>query len=534
MGGFRSRSESARAQASSGESQPRSQGTSRRGKNTGRNPRNTTDTRATGYQQRRPDERKKKAKKHGSGDAARDVVLTVLQDVTLNDAFANLILPKEIARRRLDTRDAAFATELTYGCLRSTGLLDAIIALAAGRPVSKIDSVVLDALRLGTYQLLYTRVSDHAALNTTVNLVKANGAEQAAGFTNGVLRTVTRTPKEEWISRAAATEAGDALGELALRHAHPRWIAAAFAASLGEDPTGDDLPETTAALAADNSRPTVHLAARPGQISAEELALITGGELGQWSPYAVYLNEGAPGELAPVTDGLASVQDEGSQLIALATAQAPLAPGITDAGRWLDLCAGPGGKTAFLASWAVGDDAHVDAVEVAEHRAQLVANTCRDLPVTVHTGDGRKLSAIANLDLPANGFDRILVDAPCTGLGALRRRPEARWRKTPSDVAPLVALQRELLTSALDAVRAGGVVVYSTCSPHQAETVEVVRLVAKSTGAELLDAPALFPDLRDTGEAPFIQLWPHRHGTDAMFIAVLRKPLASEPQTDTE
>src|SRR5690606_30713122 len=252
-----------------------------------------------------------------------------------------------------------------------------------------------------------------------------------------------------------------------------------------------------------------------GDITAEELALVTGGEEGRWSPYAVYLDGGDPARLEPVREGMAAVQDEGSQLMALALTRAPLDG--PDGGRWLDLCAGPGGKAALLGSLAAIDGFESDAVEPAEHRAELVRKSTRDLPVRVHVTDGRDSGLTP-------GYDRVLVDAPCTGLGALRRRPEARWRRRPDDVRDLVRLQRELLTAAWDLVRPGGVVVYSTCSPHLSETVSVVADFLRRTDAEQLDTRELLPGVTDVGDGPAAQLWPHRHGTDAMFLAALRKP----------
>ncbi|NKR29851.1 rRNA small subunit methyltransferase B, partial [Rhodococcus hoagii] len=215
--------------------------------------------------------------------------------------------------------------------------------------------------------------------------------------------------------------------------------------------------------------------------------------------------------------GLAGVQDEG-QLVARALTLAPLEG--PDTGRWLDLCAGPGGKAALLGALVGIDGGRLDAVEPAEHRADLVRKTTRDLPVDVHVADGRE----PGLD---GGYDRILVDAPCTGLGALRRRPEARWRRQPSDVSGLVKLQRELLASALQLVRPGGVVLYSTCSPHVSETVAVVADAVRRHGAVALDTRELVPGVPNLGDGPGVQLWPHRHGTDAMFMAALRRPLES-------
>jgi 16S rRNA (cytosine967-C5)-methyltransferase len=162
----------------------------------------------------------------------------------------------------------------------------------------------------------------------------------------------------------------------------------------------------------------------------------------------------------------------------------------------------------------------LDAVEKAPHRARLVEQTTEGLPVTVHVGDGRQP---ASLGFAAGSFDRILVDAPCTGLGSLRRRPESRWRRQPSDVGELTKLQRELLLAAVDLARPGGVIGYVVCSPHLSETVGVVADVVRRTGVTALDARESFPGVPDLGDGPYVQLWPHRQGTDAMFCALLRK-----------
>ncbi len=248
--------------------------------------------------------------------------------------------------------------------------------------------------------------------------------------------------------------------------------------------------------------------------------------VGAYSPYAVYLPEGPPGDIESVIRGQAHVQDEGSQLVAAALADTPLAIGATggDGETWLDLCAGPGGKAALLGSLAAQRGARLTAVEVAPHRARLVDQAVADLPVDVVCADGRLVGS--HEALPEGGFDRVLVDAPCTGLGSLRRRPESRWRRQPSDLPPLTRLQRELLSSAVRALRPGGVVAYVTCSPHLVETrVSVAETVRRSESTvELVDARAVLPaGMPDLGSGPTVQLWPHRHGTDAMFLALLRR-----------
>ncbi|MGU3294510.1 RsmB/NOP family class I SAM-dependent RNA methyltransferase [Williamsia sp. M5A3_1d] len=447
-------------------------------------------------------------------DPVRAVARDVLRAVRERDSYANLVLPALLRERKITGRDAALATELAYGTCRSAGMLDEIIAAAAGRPVADIDGTVLDVLRLGAYQLLRTRIGAHAAVSTSVDLIRSEAGQGPAGFCNAVLRKISQRDEDLWTDELAPTMADDLVGHLAFRYAHPRWIAEVFAEALSGPDTPVRAGELQAALAADDERPLVHLVARPGLITAEELASATGGDIGAFSPYCVYLPGGDPGALDAVREHLAGVQDEGSQLVARALTVAEVDG--PDTGRWLDLCAGPGGKAALIGAVADIDGATLDAVEPSDHRATLVRQSVDGLPVTVHVADGRSSGLTP-------GYDRVLVDAPCTGLGSLRRRPEARWRRQPADVPELVALQRQLLTAALDLVRPGGVVLYSTCSPHPAETVGVVDAVVADTGARVLDARPLVP-VDDVGDGPHVQLWPHRQGTDAMFLAALTRP----------
>lgn len=454
----------------------------------------------------RPNQRKPQRRK--PLDAARGAAFDVVRAVTERDAYANLALPALLAERGISGLDAAFATELAYGTCRSLGLLDAVIAAAAGRPVERIDPILLDLLRLGSYQLLRTRVDAHAAVDTTVEQAAIEYDTARAGFVNGVLRTISARDEASWVAELAPPAATDPVGHIAFAHAHPRWIAQAFADALGAD-----AGELGALLTSDDERPLVHLAARPGALTATELAAAVDGTAGRFSPYAVYLPGGDPGALAPVRDGRAQVQDEGSQLVARALTLAPVAG---DTGAWLDMCAGPGGKTALLASLAAPSGARVTAIEPTAHRADLVERNTRGLDVELLRVDGRESG------LAAGSFDRVLVDAPCTGLGALRRRPEARWRRQPGDVPALAKLQRELLASAIALTRPGGVVLYSTCSPHLAETVGVVADALRRHPVEAVDARPMFDPAGDLGPGPYVQLWPHRHGTDAMFAACLQ------------
>lgn len=449
-------------------------------------------------------------------DPARQAAFDVLRAVSTRDSYANLALPALLRERGIAGRDAAFATELTYGTLRARGLLDAVIAHAADRAPEAIDPVLLDLLRLGTYQLLRTRVEPHAAVSTTVDAAKVEFDPARAGFVNAVLRKITQKDQSSWMELLAPDKRTDPVGHAAFVHAHPRWIAQSFVDALGAD-----AGELDAVLAADDARPAVHLTALPTRLTAADLAGQVDGETGRFSPYAVYLPGGDPGQLTAVRDGAALVQDEGSQLVARALTRAPVRG--TDGGRWLDLCAGPGGKTALIAAIGAERGATLTAIEPGSARADLVEANTRGLGVEVLRRDGRTPANGGPDELPplTPGFDRVLVDAPCTGLGALRRRPEARWRRQPGDVAQLTKLQRELLASAIELTRPGGVVLYSTCSPHLAETVGVVGNAHRKHNVTVLDARELFESVDHLGPGPYVQLWPHRHGTDAMFVAAL-------------
>ena len=294
-------------------------------------------------------------------DPARQAAFDVLRAVSEKDSYANLALPALLRDRGITGRDAAFATELTYGTCRARGLLDAIIGAAAGRSPDNIDPVLLDLLRLGTYQLMRTRVEPHAAVSTTVEQAGIEFDSVRAGFVNGVLRNISRRDEQSWVEELAPDAATDPVGHAAFVHAHPRWIAQAFVDALGVD-----AGQLNALLASDDERPAVHLAARPGVLTAGELAEQVDGTVGRYSPYAVYLSGGDPGQLAPIRDGAALVQDEGSQLVARALTLAELDG--PDAGRWLDLCAGPGGKTALLAALAGDGRRHRRRTHTAPRR----------------------------------------------------------------------------------------------------------------------------------------------------------------------
>ncbi|MGA5274840.1 RsmB/NOP family class I SAM-dependent RNA methyltransferase [Streptomyces cellulosae] len=470
-------------------------------------------------QPRRP-RRPAKPYRRPKKDPVRILAFEALRAVDERDAYANLVLPPLLRKAResegpekFDARDAALATELVYGTLRRQGTYDAIIAACVDRPLREVDPPVLDVLSLGAHQLLGTRIPTHAAVSATVELARVVLGDGRAKFVNAVLRKIAQDDLDGWLERVAPPYDEDPEDHLAVVHSHPRWVVSALWDSLGGGRAGvEEL------LRADNERPEVTLVARPGRATTDELLTEEAAVPGRWSPYAVRLTEGGePGAVPAVAEGRAGVQDEGSQLVALALAAAPVEG--TDR-RWLDACAGPGGKAALLGALAAERGAVLLASEKQPHRAGLVAKALAGNPgpYQVVAADGTRPP------WRPGSFDRVLVDVPCTGLGALRRRPEARWRRRPEDLDGFAPLQRGLLRTALESVRVGGVVGYATCSPHLAETRAVVaELLKQFPDAELIDARPLLPEVPDLGDGPDIQLWPHLHGTDAMYLALLRR-----------
>lgn len=478
--------------------------------------------------QRRQESRRQAPRREGGGKPGpRDVALEVLTEVDEADAYANLLLPSRLRRAGLDPRDSSLATELTYGTLRGLGLYDAVAARAADRHPADLDPRTASAVRMGVHQLLSTRIADHAAVSATIDALRRAGGGRAAGLVNAVLRRVAERDRDDWLTEVTRGLSADEV--LALTTSHPAWIVRALRLALrGHGRGGEGLEATLrAVLDADNAPARVSLAALPGLADRDELAAthpqLTPGTL---SPLGLVLESGDPRDVPGVDEARVRVQDQGSQLIALALAQADTA----DRPQWLDLCAGPGGKTAVLGALAAGRGGTVRAVDSSAHRAQLVRDSTRASAevVTVATGDGRTAG-----ETHPGAHTGVLVDVPCTGLGALRRRPEARWRRRPDDIAALAPLQSGLLRSAVAACRSGGVIAYSTCSPHWAETAGIVDEVVGSADVEVLDAAAVLAEATGLeaatfasaarGDGRYAQLWPDLHGSDAMFLALLRR-----------
>lgn len=432
-------------------------------------------------------------------DPVRTIAFEAMTDITVHGAYANLALRDRLAGAALERRDAAFCTELVYGTCRGLGTYDRIIEAAAGRELDTLESGVIDVLRLACHQILAMRVPLHAAVDSSVDLAAHCVGHRTTGVVNAIARKIGARELSDWVG-FLSTGLGT-LEALALRTMHPRWIVDAYAEVLPE-------LELEPALMANNVAPETSLVARPGVFRAADLP----GEPLPYSPYGTSFR-GNPGSIPAVRTGKAGVQDEGSQLVAhvLGTVDAP-------AGPWLDMCAGPGGKSALLAGLAHGRGERLLSVEPHAQRAVLVRQALRAYPGIPWVIQSDGLDPAWSL----SRFARVMADVPCSGLGALRRRPEARWRKDPAEIDDLVRLQTALLGTALDSTKPDGVVAYVTCSPHRRETVEVVEAAIAGRPVDVLNAPSLLPSVPGAAHGRYLQLWPHRHNTDAMFCALIR------------
>ena len=436
-------------------------------------------------------------------DAARLLAFDLLTEVNRNEGYSNLLLPQALNASKLDDRDRSLVTELLYGTIRMQGKHDWVLAQISDRPWSEVDPGIVDICRLGVHQIHEMRIPDHAAVAATVEVARKRIGESKASFVNALLRSVTRKSIEEWFT--PLSEITDVVERFAIQFSHPEWIVSAYYDLL------KNWDEVELALKINNEAATPTLVSWPGFSTQQDLIDI-GGEPTEFSPYGVHW-KGNPGALDLIKSRKIGVQDEGSQLVAEVFAK------VAQGSSWLDLCAGPGGKAALLSSIARQRDIRFTANEVSAARAVLVTQVVHGDRVLV--SDGRTIGS------SAEKFDAILIDAPCTGLGALRRRPEVRWRRTLQDLRALTQLQRELVESAIQALRPGGVLGYATCSPHLAETsIQVADIKKKHPGLQQVIVDEYLPSsLVGATRDGAMSLWTHKHGTDAMYLALFRKEI---------
>jgi 16S rRNA (cytosine967-C5)-methyltransferase len=408
---------------------------------------------------------------------ARRTAFAVLRRVFEDGAYADRAFPSESAS--LDERDRALARRIAYGSVQRARTLDHAIETLGRRPVRKLDPPVRAALRLGTYQLAFLDgVPRYAAVNESVELVRGAGLERAVPFANAVLRRLAEGARAlcEALPERTAKEA-------ALRHSYPDWVAETWWRELGPE-------DARALMVAQNDEPETAVRLVRGTITGGEDPLIPGA----WVVDRVDDRALAEGRIWP--------QSRGSQLVGHAV-------GSREGERTLDLCAAPGGKATMLAGEVV-------AVEVDKARAARLEKSARRLGATnvrvVHA-DARELPS------ELEGFDRALVDAPCSGLGVLDSRPDLRWR-----AEPLPELQGELLRAAIERVRSGGTVVYSTCTVNAAENEDIVdRALAEGRVEVDTSLGEEWPSFRHRSRPELLQTLPHVHGTSGFFVARLTR-----------
>lgn len=434
-------------------------------------------------------------------EASRLLAFDLLTEVNRNEGYSNLLLPQALNTSKLDERDKSLVTELLYGTIRMQGKHDWVLSQISDRPWSEVDPGIVDVCRMGVHQIHEMRVPDHAAVASTVEVARKRLGESKASFVNAMLRNVTRKSREEWFLPLDAIT--DHVERFSIQYSHPQWIVSAYFDLL------KSWDEVESALAINNEPATPTLVSWPGLSTVSDLIDI-GAEPTTYSPYGAHW-KGNPGALDLIKSRKIGVQDEGSQLVALVFAAA------AGGESWLDMCAGPGGKAALLSNIARQRNITFTANEVSAVRADLVRQVVNGDRVLV--GDGREIGD------HKEKFDAILIDAPCTGLGALRRRPEVRWRRTLQDLRELTQLQRELIESAVRVLKVGGVLGYATCSPHLAETsIQVSDLKKKHLTMEQLDiSPYLPTNLENSERDMAMSLWTHRSDTDAMYLALFKK-----------
>ena len=435
-------------------------------------------------------------------DAPRLLAYDIFSEVNRRGGYSNLLLPQALSSSSFEQRDKGFVTELVYGTLRMQGRHDYILSQVFDRPFQEVDEGIVDICRLGVHQLFEMRVATHAAVSATVELARKVLGESKASFVNAILRKVSAKTLEEWL--APILQISDPVTQLSIQYSHPEWIVSAYFDLL------KDFTRVESELSANNVPATPTLVSWPGSSTQADL-LAAGAVATVFSPYGAKF-DGAPGSLDVIRHRKAGVQDEGSQLVAIAFSLA-----ASSAHSILDLCAGPGGKAALISHLCQESGKDFTANEVSEVRAQLVKKVVGKFPVWV--GDGRKIASHNQT------FDAIIADVPCTGLGALRRRPEVRWRRSLQDLRALTELQRELADAAISVLSKNGIFGYATCSPHFAETFGQVKIILKAhPELEQVDVTPYLPvGLKGAVRDHCMALWTSVHDTDSMFLALFKK-----------
>jgi 16S rRNA (cytosine967-C5)-methyltransferase len=445
-----------------------------------------------------------------SKQGVRQLATEILAKVDARKAYADILLDRSLKSTGLSDRDRALLTELVYGTLRWRGHIDGRLTSNLRRPLTDTDAFLRNLLRMTLYQLLFLdKVPAYAAVNEAVETAKVHGGDRAAGFINGVLRNFLRE------KRTGREPGEDTIGSLAVEYSHPRWLVERWLKEWGRE-------ETTALMKANNERARLVLrvnlrrSTREGLLDLLEKNRIAAGPA-QWSPQGLVLERGvAVDHLPGFQEGFFQIQGEASQLVAYLLAPRP-------GERILDACAAPGGKTTHLAE-LMEDTGRLIALDPSDRGLEKIrANSARLGLASIHAAKSdvsREVAAALR-----GPYDRILVDAPCSGLGTLRSHPEIKWHRTDTDIERLSALQLKILHQVASYLGPGGVLVYSTCTLTSTENEQVVEnFLERHKQFELEDAAAYLPEAaRPLVRGKYFLALPHRHDTDGFFAARMRK-----------
>ncbi len=444
-------------------------------------------------------------------DQARDAALKILVEINEKGAYSNIALNKYFATEELRDIDRSFITEMVYGTVKWKLTLDRVIAAYSNIKMEKLSAWILNILRLGAYQILYmTKVPPSAACNESVNLAKRYGHKASAGFVNAVLRKIVR----KGAGIAIPSKEEDLIGYLSVSYSYPKWLVEKYIKLFGAE-------FTESLLDAGNSTPELTVRANTLKVTPEELVEILKEEgcdatAGNFAREAVVLKSSVNvSKLQAFQKGLFQVQDESSMLPSIVLAPKP-------GERVLDACSAPGGKATHIAQ-LMENSGNIIAGDVHEHKLKLIEDAVDRLGISII----KCVLNDASVPNPQHekAFDRVLLDAPCTGLGIVRRKPDIKWVRQTKDIEGITALQRKLLQSVSTAVKPGGVLVYSTCTILPEENEEIIRFFLEDNSDFMADdiKPFLPPVLAVNAGHCTLQLYPNRDGTDGFFMARIRR-----------
>lgn len=437
---------------------------------------------------------------------AREIALKVINDVTNNKAYANIALVREINRHKISDQDRRFVTELVYGTIKAGKTLDWIIGHYVTRSLDKVAPIILNILRMGMYQIFFlSKVPVSAACNQAVELTKKYGHAGTVKFVNAVLRNAGRgTDKVVYPDREK-----DILSFLSLKYFHPQWMVARWLKRLG--------PEATEELCQiNNVTPLLSLRTNTLKVTREELLDIlakegVSAEPSRWTPEGIVCHSyPALSTLKSLNEGLFQIQDESSMLVAHVLSPEP--------GEFIiDACGAPGGKSTHIAA-LMENKGRVLSTDIYDHKLALTSENAKRLGISII--ETQAIDATTLSDKYLRQADRVLVDAPCSGLGVLRRKADSRWRKTESMFKDLPVLQKAILESAAACVKIGGTLVYSTCTTEPEENQDIIdSFLLNNQDFTLQHAGQFFPSEEHKGE--MVQLWPHIDQVDGFFISRL-------------